>query len=223
MSYIFIVYLACFLFTVSCFYLAGHGLFKILGININDLYASVFAKIISSCVLFVIGISVVVTGGITLNILFVIPILYFALRYSNRNKILLAQSFPSLAQLLALTIGAILIFIFRYGQIYNHGSQVPLAPHGDITFYANCIDFIFNSGNENSSVNYLHPAGTSPYHYFELWLGGGISRIFSLNTALTLQLIAFSIGPFILWTGLCAMISSLKRQPSQAFYFVCFY
>jgi hypothetical protein len=85
-----------------------------------------------------------------------------------------------------------------------------LTPHPDVVFYANCVDFLAHFGLENSSVDYIYPSGTSPYHYFELWFGVGISRLFGLNSALSLVLLVYALGNVIIWTGLCALLSVYK-------------
>jgi hypothetical protein len=63
-------------------------------------------------------------------------------------------------------------------------------PAQDVTFFSKVAEYLNLSGNENvfTTYNLLDSKynGTSPYHYFEIWLTAGFSRVFSI-----LSLIAY--------------------------------
>ena len=104
-----------------------------------------------------------------------------------------------------------LVFIFNYFSIYS-SSNIPVVPALDYVNYANLSNFLSSFGRENSSINAVFPYETSvsTYHYFEMWLTVGFTSLYRCNTMLTLILITFSIGAFVIWAGFCALFSRFK-------------
>lgn len=211
MVFIFIYYGFFLFLTLSLLYLIGTFVLHIFQIKIYGFYLQSFVKLLLGLTIFVVVTAMIYTKGLTIQVLF-LPLLFFlAYRYSKKTENTSIKISYNFSNILAILSAILCIFCFRFGQIYNSESNIPLAPHGDVVYYANCIDFLASFGHENSSVDYTNPQGNSPYHYFELWFGVGVSRLFSLNTALSLVLIVFSIGNILIWLGLCAILSSYRE------------
>lgn len=198
---------------LSLFFL-GHVLFRILRLNIQNLYASIFAKLISSVTIFIIFIAIYFTKGKTIMIMF-IPII-FLLLYDIKNKNIKYDSkkynFVELINIcLYFIFPSFLIFSFWYFQIYNTDNNILNLPHVDYVFYTNCVNFMTHFGYENCSINYIYPEGVNPYHYYDLWLTAGISSIFNLNVLLTHLLITLPIGGILIYVGFCAILETYKK------------
>ncbi len=219
---IFISYSVFLLLTLCLLYVLGSILLYFLKIKINGFYLQTFAKLLLGLTVFVVVTAMIYTKGLTIQVLF-LPLLFFlAYKYSKKTENTSIKTSYNFSNIAAIFLGILCIFCFRFGQLYNFESNIPIAPHGDIIYYANCIDFLASFGNENSSVDYMNPQGNSPYHYFELWFGVGVSRLFALNTALSLVLIIYSIGNILIWLGLCAILSSYKELKIIDIFFCLF-
>lgn len=215
MGFVFIKYYAVFILVLSLCYLLGHVLFLFLNINIKNNYVSLFSKMLVSVSMFSICTAILLTNGRTIMTgLLLLSILLLFVYYKNRQ---LAENIPqlkdtniSIKDILLLFAGATLLFLFRAYQIYNLEGSIPLTPHGDIIYYSNLIDFLLRFGYENSSIDTIYPQGVSPYHYYDIWFGAGLVHLLKLNTATTLVLIVYSIGPFLIWLGVISTFSQLK-------------
>lgn len=188
----------------------GHLVLALLRIPCANEITGAFVRLITGSVLFVIATATFFTSGATVMLLFIPLLVLLARPYAFTGKRALTISI-SKQFLFGCLLSLLLIFSFRFGQIFNPSSGVPLVPHADIVFYANCIDFLCDKGFENSSVDYLNPEGTSPYHYFELWFGAGISRLFGVNTALSEVLVVFALADFIIWLGLVTLAARIRK------------
>jgi hypothetical protein len=196
----------------------GSLIFHFARIKIKDTYTNLFAKYVLASTLLVLCTALYYTKGATIHLLF-LPILgafvyWYWHKPADETKLEISVNTKNGACLyLTLFAGALALFVLRFGQLYNPASDIPLLPHSDTVFYANCIDFLVFFGKENSSVDYVYGAnsGTSPYHYYELWYGAGVSRLFGQNTALSLVLIVFTTSLFVIWLGLCAVLEYYKK------------
>lgn len=214
MKTIFFTYFSLLIAILILLYAFGALLFKLLKIEVQNSYVGIFAKMLVALTLFVVGAAVYFTKGITVLII-LLPILACLFWRFKIQK----QQIPSniaapklnIAALVSLFFGVLIVFGWRFYQIYNPNGNLPMPPHGDVVFYSNLIDFLIKFGYENSSIDYIKPIGTSPYHYFELWLGALITNVSGLNTGLTLILEVFCIGPVMIWFGLCALLSQFKN------------
>ncbi len=200
-------------------------MFKILKINVDKLFTGLFAKMLVGLTLFTIVTAILFTKGLTV-LLFLIPFLIiFSSKYYN-SKINTENGSNTkkykLPVVLISLLGILCFFLFRFFQIYNPNYNIPLKPCNDYIFYSNCIDYLRQFGNENSSTNYVLSSGLNPYHYYELWLCAGLVHIFSTNTALTLVLIVVCLSNIVIWIGLCAVLEQFKVLKSLDVIF-CFF
>jgi hypothetical protein len=180
-----------------------------MGLRSKNNYAELFLSLLLGNTLFVLLVSLFYTKGNTINLGFVILsgfYLFFKRDKISFQKIRLENPFDSTV-LLALS----LVFLLRFFSIYS-STGIPLLPHGDQIFYANCSNFLKTIGCENSSVDYtlLSGTGVSPYHYFELWQTVGISSLFHANSALSLILVTIPSGMFMIIVGFMAIASEFS-------------
>jgi len=215
MGFVFIKYYAVFILVLSLCYLLGHVLFLFLNINIKNNYVSLFSKMLVSVSMFSICTAILLTNGRTIMTgILLLSILLLFVYYKNRQ---LAENIPqlkdtniSIKDILLLFAGATFLFLFRVYQLYNFDGSIPLTPHADIVYYANLIDFLLRFGYENSSIDTIYPQGVSPYHYYDIWFGAGLVYLLKLNSALVLELIVYTTGPFLIWLGVISTFSHFK-------------
>lgn len=213
MTAIFVIYALVLEIFILLLYFAGGYILKALNINLSNFYVAVFTKITLAVTLVTIISAVCYTNGVTVMIV-ILPILfvlYLINKGKQTNKQITENTFPGITILISLFVGVNAVFLLKYYLIYNPDGDLPLAPHGDVVFYSNLTDFLMKFGNENSSLDYIYPAGCSPYHYFELWLTALLKQLTGLNTGLLLVLITYSFGPILIWLGLCAVLSQFKK------------
>lgn len=214
-------------FVLICFitllYTSGHFLFKLLHINIEGKATAAFAKLLTSLTIFVVFSAIFFTKGVTV-MLFFLPLLLalvWKTKLSAKNDTVAnVQTFDPLF-FSGLALGILFIFCCKFFLVYNPDGDIPYLPHGDVVFYSNLTDFILHFKNENSSLDYIYPAGNSPYHYFEIWLGAALGFFTNLNTALLMILVVFATGPVLIWLGLCALLEHFKPTLKFKDYLFC--
>ena len=91
----------------------------------------------------------------------------------------------NIKHLILLTIISVLTFLFFASYLYKTGSFNYQEIHRDEAYYSNVINCLLKFGVENTftystSINNKLYHGTSPYHFFDLWLPGIVSFIFPI-------------------------------------------
>jgi hypothetical protein len=210
MNVIFLNYwLAGFVVLLS-FYVVGSALWAIIHTETEGVYTQIFFKLLWGMMAWVWLTALFFTRGVTVFWAF-LP-LAISLAILNTPSFSFSRWWGRFRESVNLQKKSVyvvilvffLVFAWRFGSIYQ-ANQLPLVPHGDSVFYANCIDFMMATGKENSSLDYIYPSGVSPYHYFELWLTAGFVQVFGFNTALALLLITFTLGLLLVFVGFCAI------------------
>ncbi|MFY0628603.1 MAG: hypothetical protein JXR07_20060 [Reichenbachiella sp.] len=94
----------------------------------------------------------------------------------------------------------------------------------DIQFWANISYYIEKTGQENEyhALNLLDRTyhGTSPYHYFELWMNAFISSTFQLNYFLGLALTVKSILTYLIFLGLTGLVEQYFTRKKNVAIFI---
>jgi hypothetical protein len=227
MEVIFITYFIVALALIGVLFFTGRLLLRLLKIGSMPLFTGIFTSLLIGCTLLVLLTSLIYTKCITVNLLFIPLLIGLTLSYWRKkiNESTESSLHPPPFYLIWLLLGGFFIFLFRFGHVFNSDANIPLVPHGDLVYYANCIDFLIFFGKENSSVDYVYGAysGTSPYHFYELWYGAGIGELAGLNTALCLMLVTFSTSVFIIWMGLCAIMEHFRGRLMWTDVLFCFF
>lgn len=222
---LFFTYFSLLVASIILLYIIGFLLFNFLKISLRNTYMDFFAKMMVSLTVCTVGSAIYYTKGITVLVI-LLPIMVCLFWRVKMDKKIEKNTAPvptlNLTTIICLFIGVLILFSWRFYQIYNPNGNLPMPPHGDVVFYSNLVDFLVKFGNENSSVDYIKPFGTSPYHYFELWLAALIANSTGLNTGLVLVLEVFSIGPIIIWIGLCAVLGQFKSLTVIDIFFCLF-
>jgi len=193
-------------------------------INLFDqhLATRIFIDMLFGLVIIVTAYSMFVTSGITINLGY---ILLFVLYLIYKKFYNLKQS-PSVASTpsgvvyykgiyLELVIAISIFFIAQAYSVIDTTEGIFYMPTDpDRSLFSDIISFISSTGVESYKIDYINPnsIGVSPYHYFELWVTGFISALFTSNIVLTDHLVSAPIFGATIYFGLRA-ISEILGVP----------
>lgn len=151
---------------------------------------------------------------------FLLPLLVGLLYFVSNDKKIKNNflSFPknNSKQFLFLILGSILIWILNaipVLNIFELTSEFPFRiPSKDSVFYARLSERLLTSDYESFFAFHNDtPAvlGTSPYHFFELWLTAFFSRLFSISGFLAYSLITLPLLQITVWIGFLSIYQNL--------------
>jgi len=133
--------------------------------------------------------SLFITKGITVHITFLVPIAFFIVKYKKKSlttnePFKIYDFLKGFKQIFILYL--IWSFIYILIVYFNHSQQdLVRYLYWDNYHYARMTDIIWTTGQENYLVNInynpLFEGGTTPYHYFELYINMILSKIISVN------------------------------------------
>ena len=199
-----------FLGLIGLVFLIGFGVLRLIRFqyNSNYFYAQLFATFLTGLIFGVFCLSLFKTTGQTIQIVFlpIICFLFYEYRYhlsSTKIKDILHIQPSFLNIFFNIIIGSILILGWNYAFTLN---EVTVSDH---VFYSRISSYIYLSGQENEYhiANALGEEfwGTSPYHYFELWLNAGITALFGGLSIINFLLYASSLLVFTVYLGFLAI------------------
>jgi len=214
------IYLLCLYGSLFFFYAIGKILFFAQKIAFRDFLKDVFFSTFLGVTVFVVVFSLFKAKLLSFNLLF-IPILVFIfleIRNSpfSENK---PTFFPKITLPNAFFVFLMPFFFFalKIWVMYDQYAGFLSDWHGnepDHLYYVRLTDYLVGFGKENREgfSNLYNNFGITPYHYFELWLTGGISQLFGLRTAYVFFLILFPILlSLLVWAYLILMQILLKK------------
>ena len=182
----------------------------------SSVYSRLFYQIISGLFVCISLYAMVVTRGITINIL-VLPLCYFLFWDRKRNLVTqLHQPVPAIRLKNYIEIG----FIVLLSLVILHVFPVDEYKQSDGFFYLKIAEAMNASGQENISHYFnLYNTdfnGTEPYHYFEIWITAFIIRLSEgfLPSILVERYVTQSILLASIILGLYMLSQTiLKRKP----------
>jgi hypothetical protein len=170
--------------------------------------------------------SLVSKNGISIQV-FLLPLLCVLLCFviqSNKAKITsLFFEKNTLKKFLFLFLGSVLIWLLNAIFVFNIfelTSEFPFRiPSKDSVFYARLSERLLIS--EYESFFAFHndtPAvlGTSPYHFFELWITAFFSKIFAISGYLAYSLITLPLLQICVWTGFLSIYERFNLQKNTS-------
>ncbi len=227
MSETFIHYLFIAFLTSLVFYCIGYAIFKIFGVQSEGVFTSVFLKLLIGCLSFTAICALYFTSLKTIFSGLIICLGYFAFGYwkslpaKRPHGVSLKKELLVLLSFLLVTV---IFYSYRFYSASYNGNSILNIPNSDFTFYARISHFIVNSGIESATPTLLYPEQNSvdPYHYFELWLTGGISYFSGGDNLQILFLVAYTLGISLVWLGFCALAENLKKLNAISILFAFF-
>lgn len=182
-------------------------------------FRDVFFALTIGTTLFVAGTAVYATGGKTV-MSFYLPLLPLMIA-------LYPQSEKKAEKNLDFWFGVCTVLVFSFFFSFSNykdfsGDGKPL--HLDYYFYANVAHHIFETGFENTyhALNILDKRyhGITFYHYYELWLNAGISKIVGTKQLDTFFVYTFPVLITILSLGLLSLAEHLGSNGKKRFLFL---
>ena len=216
MSETFIHYLLIAFVTSLVFYCIGYAIFKLFRFQSEGPFTSVFLKLSIGCFSFAAICALYFTSLKTIFSGIIICLGYFAVGYWKSSPKKHLQGISLKKELLVIILFLLVTFIiysYRFYSASYNGDSVLNIPNPDFTFYARISHFIVNSGVESATPTLVYPELNSvdPYHYFELWLNGGISHFSGGDNLQILFLVSYTLGISLVWSGFCALAEALNK------------
>jgi hypothetical protein len=188
----------------------------------QHLATRIFIDMFFGLVIIVTAYSVFVTSGITINsgyvLLFVLYLIYKKF-YNLKQSPPIASTSSGIVYYKGVYLELVIVIsVFFIAQMYpvidTTGEVFYMPTDPDRSLFSDIISFINSTGIESYKIDYINPnsVGVSPYHYFELWVTGFISVLFSSNIILTDHLVSAPIFGVIIYFGLRA-ISEILGVP----------
>ena len=204
-------------FIVTCLitltsYLAGRSICKIFKLPVfTGIYLNLFIKtLIGSCFLITL-ISIIYTGGKTIHLVFILLSLFLYYEWRITKKQNLPQEEIKMAaifnrkNILSLLSFLLIIFLWQARILLKSDSQFLNGIEPDNYYYAEISKCLISTGQENSltTANLINEQYhfATPYHYYDLWLNGFVSKLFNLSAALSLYLITYTFFTFLFLIG----------------------
>lgn len=192
------------------------ALFKLkTGSRVIDSFANISVSTLVSITLY----SIVTTNGITISwgylILIAVNMIYRNAKEEVANSgVIKKTDYDTSKQIyIEISLVASAIFMLKAFSISDYSGHFFLFPSDpDRALFADITNFIKNTGVESQNINYIDPSasGRTPYHYFELWLTGLISFLYSTNTLQTDHLLVSPLIGTVIYNGFRALSEALQ-------------
>ena len=214
-----IFYLISSIFTL---YFIGN-IFKIPSINNSkNSFGIIFIKLIIGLFISVSLYSLYQTNFASVSIVFLVILLLIVIRYFKNIKL---NILINREEIKFFIYGAIIIIPIYLIQLIIIGNDQYLIDT-DKLFYSRISYFLVENGFESiyNNTSNLFPEifqGTTPYHYFELWLNSLLSNVFNLSSSITLCLFTYPLLIFYSFLGLLSILETYSEIKSLT-YIVCF-
>ncbi len=142
------------------------------------------------------------------------PILFFVYLYFRSKSVITTPSKKLDKQLF---FEWFIVHIVVFGIYYYVSNAVPSdffnIPSRDMAFYARSSYQLVDKGIETHTFNpfYQELNQLEPYHYFDLWLNGIVSKVTGNNNLLNIFYVIYPLGVSVTWLGICAILSLFKN------------
>ena len=216
----FLQYFAVNAVTVTTILLIGNFLWSLF---LNDVKTSkaktLFIKLSIGLSVFVTIIAILFSKGKTIIILgipLMIYLLYIQNIISKRREF--RFDYRKVRTEILCCLGVLTPFLlFEYYFIYNGSSFGVNVPYYDLRFYGDLSASLIENGQENLRLhmNGLFPEdfyGAQPYHYFELWFNGGISKIFGVSPVLNFLLVTSTFFRLLVFVGIYGLLDRKNKK-----------
>jgi len=182
--------------------------------NNSNIFEKIFKQLFVGLIVLVCITSIIRSSFCTVNILFIIPLLFCL----NQNFVEYDSDFKwnifSKELLFEIMIVSFLGLLFYSQECFfflKNSSFGYNIPHLDYNTYSITSQSLIDFGKENRELvsNKLFPNetnGVSPYHYFELWLNGLFHFIFKISPLKTLFFITYPLLKTTVFIGIVSVV-----------------
>lgn len=183
-------------------------------INNSNIFEKIFKQLFVGLIVLVCLTSIIRTSFCTVNILFIIPLLFCL----NQNFVKYDSDFKwntiskeLLFEIMIVSFSGLLFYSQECFFFLKNSSFGYNIPHLDYNTYSITSQSLIDFGKENRELvsNKLFPNetnGVSPYHYFELWLNGLFHFIFKISPLKTLFFITYPLLKTTVFIGIVSVV-----------------
>jgi hypothetical protein len=210
----FIIYLSTFIVLIFSSTIVGNLILKCSKLQITDAIGRFFISNILGLVFMVSTYSFYNLGFNTLYWTGIVFLLLFI--FIKKDKKLIEQENWSAKKIGIVTIIFCVTITLLYLSFIESWSPFVLINMGDDLYYAKLSKNLTISHDENrfQVYNLLLPSlykGTSPYHFFDLWLNNLISKLNGQNSYSNLILIVYPYFKFLIFVGFYCLTNTLSH------------
>lgn len=192
----------------SIIFLIGHFIYGFFDTKVKNPVQSIFLKNVLGIWAIVFTYSLWKTNLFSINLVFIILIIFLLIGTKIKPAISFKLNFPLLFfQFLSLII-FYSVFYFKYYNPFDHTYH---ALFSDFPGYAAIVEKMNTHGLESRFPDYFYnPPVRELYHYGDLWLSAFFARIFKKNALTTFYFIMFPLVTMIFYTGILGLINPKK-------------
>lgn len=218
MLLIFSKFFLIYIILITVFFITGFIIIELLPIKIKNnssrIYNTYFFSTLTGLLVCVIIYSIIKTGFITINSLFLLLLIVFIFRYYHFSKISdiissLKSKIPVFKKFYKALLLSIPFFLFEAICLLKPGEFNFRLPFGDFIYYSNVSVSLNIFGEENRYffANAITPeiTGLSFYHYFEIWMNSFIAFFSGQPNIVCLMLLTYPILFFITLLGILSV------------------
>jgi hypothetical protein len=143
----------------------------------------------------------------TIFIAYLIIILFYFFKKEISFKKIKKSELKPILLLLSFSLP---IFLFQYFLNYSFNQNEPYIPSDDIFIYASYSKHLIEFGQENKFAMFsqIYPklfSGINPYHFYEIWLNGFVTKINNLSYSYNFIFVTYPLLVWIFVIGITAL------------------
>lgn len=192
----------------------GLGTLRSLQIKVEQSYSGVFKIFLIGFLLIVTLFALVVSGGATVLLGFVLIGAFLWWDNYSRQVIPVEGTQGNmtvsflLKRLLELSLVSLLIIVYRTAFM-DAGGYFIESVYNDYVFYAKLSKYLLETGIENAEFDYLFfEHKVVPYHYVDIWINSLFIYVTRQNAVELMILSSYTIGIAGIWLGLVALLEA---------------
>lgn len=195
---------------VSLFFL-GYVVLRLVRVPRQALFLESLTSIFLGYLIMITCCSLFFSSGKTVNVIYISLLLIAYFEFKNSGKLIKGGS-AAISKKDVYVLIFLLLAAFTFGCLttFSYPCGVATNLSSDYILYARISKALVALGQENGFY-YLNTFdsyynGADPYHYFDLWGAGIISKALSLNSYFTLRLIVYPLFYFMVLLGLVSLV-----------------
>lgn len=220
---------ALLLLFITLLFLVGYWISKFLLGGYGTIFSTLFFSLFTGTFLFssIVALSFTSFKSIFSFALLVLFFIALVLRKAKRLEVKttsLEFTFKSCIGYLGPLISVLMLLVAWFGsQVVNTNVELVLPANPENYLYSQFAKLLSETHIESTfTIGFLpgsYTGGVSPYHYFDLWLSAGISKVFHISALEAIHFFTLPLLNFLNVLGLCALFE-LSSKPKRFIPFI---
>jgi hypothetical protein len=220
---------ALLLLFITLLFLVGYWLSKFVLGGYGTIFSTLFFSLLAGTFLFVSTVALYFTAlkSIFSYVLLALILIALLLRKAKPLEVKNVSNnftFKSCLGYLGPLISVLMLLVVWFGsQVVNNSFELVLPANPENYLYSQFAKLLTETHIESTfTIGFLpgsYTGGLSPYHYFDLWLSAGISKVFHLSTLEAIHFFALPLLTILNVLGLCTLFE-LSSKPKRFIPFI---